>query len=105
MKCLLCAGTGETDEDLPETDDDEIARQSVALITLALDHAIAGDGEAFTLTELISVAGNRPLSEMPPLLAAVSSIAAHVLRHTADGDDSARDWWSRIAQNLLSEDD
>jgi hypothetical protein len=91
------------EQDLPDPPVAETEQKAIALLTLALDHVIRGDDQAFTLEELFAVAGDSPLQDVVPLLAMVASINAYVIRNTAADDDAARDWWQRIAQHFLSD--
>jgi hypothetical protein len=101
MRCPLCAGTGQAGESAPAVHE-ETVRRAVALVTLALDHAIAAEEESFTTEELLAVAGDAPLQDMPVLLAMLSSLTACVVRNVAGSNESAREWWSRIAQHIVS---
>jgi hypothetical protein len=105
VKCQLCGGTGQVSANPPEAPPAETEQQAVALVTLALDHCIRGDTDAFTMAELMAVAGDRPLASVLPLLAATASIAAAIVRNTSPNDDAARDWWQRIARHLLDEEE
>jgi len=105
MKCPMCGGTGAARENVPPYPYGEIERKAVALITLALDHAIRDDDKAFTDEEFWAVMGDPPLPEVVPQLAMVTSMTAYILRNTAEDDDAARDWWSRIARHVLSGDE
>ena len=105
MTCPLCAGTGQVPASPPQVPRDETEQQAVALVTLALDHAIRGDAEAFTMAEVLAVVGDRPLDSVLSLLAVTASITAGIVRNTSPDDDAARDWWQRIARHLLREED
>jgi hypothetical protein len=89
----------------PESPRGETEQQAVALVTLALDHTIRGEAEAFTMAEVLAVAGDRPVASVLPLLAVTASIAAVIVRNASPDDDAARDWWQRIARHLLRKED
>jgi transposase InsO family protein len=59
VTCPLCGGTGQVPASPPEAPRDETEQQAVALVTLALDHAIRGDADAFTMAEVLADAGGR----------------------------------------------
>ena len=102
--CLLCGGSGVAQINPPVPSDAEAEQNAVSLITAALDHSIRGDGQVLTEQELLAVLGDKPLIQLPQQLATVAAVTAYILRNTAKDDDAARDWWSRIARHLLSED-
>lgn len=102
--CPFCGGTGLHRPEMPRTPPaEETERQAVSLVTLALDHGIAGDENAYTMEELLTVVGDRPAVSVMALLAAASSITACVVRNASPDDAAARDWWQRIAKHLLSD--
>lgn len=105
MECPLCGGTGKAQASPPQVATDETEQQAIALVTLALDHAIRGDADAFTMAEVLAVAGDRPLASVLSLLAMTASITASIVRNASPDDNAARDWWQRIAQHLLREED
>jgi hypothetical protein len=105
MECPLCGGTGKAQASPPQAATGETGPQAIALVTLALDHAIRGDADAFTMAEVLAVAGDQPLASVLPLLAMTASITATIVRNASPDDDAARDWWQRIAQHLLREED
>ena len=105
ITCPLCGGTGKARQQAPPPSHAETVRKAVSLVTLALDHAIRGDDQAFTEQEMWAVLGDPPLAEVIPQLAMVTSVTASVLRNVAEDDDSAREWWSRISQWLLDAED
>jgi len=105
MQCPLCGGTGTAQINPPIPGDAEAEQNAVSLITVALDHSIRDDGVAFTEQELFAVLGDKPLTQVIQQLAAVTSVVAYVLRNATPDDDAARDWWSRIARHILSEDE
>jgi hypothetical protein len=106
MTCLLCGGTGTVERGTPTLSPEEADQMAVSVVTIALDHLILGDGQAASMDELLAVMGEAPLRDVPTVLGVVASIAAYLVdgfsRQT--GDDP-RQYWERIAQHMLRQDD